>query len=147
MSENPQDNSESVREKSGHYLNSIPRTSDTSEGGLETIIFEDMLARGWIAGDRHDYDRQSCVDLVKLKAFLEVTQPEVAAELQLQSDTPTRRAFLARLEKEVASRGVVDVLRHGIKHQKYSIDLFYGTQISKQGNRNIPPPQPKRPRR
>ena len=29
---------------------------------------------------------------------------------------PTRRAFLARLEKEVADRGVVDVLRHGIKH-------------------------------
>lgn len=47
--------------------------------------------------------------------------------MQLQSDTPTRRAFLARLEKEVASRGVVDVLRHGIKHQKYSIDLFYGS--------------------
>lgn len=64
---------------------------------------------------------------MKLKAFLDATQPDVAAELQLDSDNPTRRAFLARLEKEVAARGVVDVLRHGVKHQKYSVDLFYGS--------------------
>ncbi len=116
----------SVNEKAPLYR-SLARTSDNSEGGLETIIFEDMLARGWLAGDRHDYDRQHCVDLVKLKAFLEATQPEVAVELQLDSDNPTRRAFLASVEKEVAARGVVDVLRHGVKHQKHSVDLFYGT--------------------
>jgi type I restriction enzyme, R subunit len=116
----------SVSEKSSFY-NSLARPSDTSEGGLETIIFDDMLLRGWLAGDRHDYDRQYCVDLAKLNAFLVATQPEVASELKLDSDNPTRRAFLARLEKEVAARGVVDVLRHGVKHQKYSVDLFYGT--------------------
>ncbi len=116
-----------VQEKGTLYSKLLPKTSDTSEGGLESIIFEDMLARGWLAGDRHDYDRQHCVDLVKLKAFLDATQPDIAAELQLDTDNPTRRAFLARLEKEVASRGVVDVLRNGVKHQKYSIDLFYGT--------------------
>jgi hypothetical protein len=67
------------------------------------------------------------VDLVKLKELLEATQSEVAAELKLDNNSPTRRAFLSQLEKEVAARGVVDVLRHGVKHQKHSIDLFYGT--------------------
>lgn len=127
MSEEPQHPAKSVSEKLQSYADVSIRPSDTSEGGLEAIIFEDMLARGWLAGDRHDYDRQHCVDLAKLKAFLDATQPEVADELKLDSDNPTRRAFLARLEKEVAARGVVDVLRHGVKHQKYSIDLFYGT--------------------
>lgn len=127
MSEDPQRPAQSVSEKLQSYSKVSVRPSDTSEGGLEAIIFDDMLARGWLAGDRHDYDRQQCVDLAKLKAFLDDTQPEVAAELQLDSDNPTRRAFLARLEKEVAARGVVDVLRHGVKHQKYSIDLFFVT--------------------
>lgn len=54
-----------VQEKRQQYQPIATHVSDTSEGGLETIIFEDMLARGWIAGDRHDYDRQSCVDFDK----------------------------------------------------------------------------------
>jgi type I restriction enzyme R subunit len=127
MIEDPQCSAQSTKEKLPGYTSLADKPSDTSEGGLEAIIFDDMVARGWIAGYRHDYDRQHCVDLVYLKAFLEAAQPEVAAELKLDSDNPTRRAFLARLEKEVAARGVVDVLRHGVKHQKYSVDLFYGT--------------------
>jgi len=35
--------------------------------------------------------------------------------------------FLARLQGEIAKRGVVDVLRTGIKHGPASVDLFYGT--------------------
>ena len=115
---------DAISEKGSLYRTIIRSTSDTSEDGLEKIIFEHMLARGWIAGDYHDYDRDACVDLVKLTAFLEATQPEIAVELQLQTDGPTRRSFLARLEKEIASRGVIDVLRLGVKHQKHSIDLF-----------------------
>jgi len=119
--------SQSVTEHPLPYKSGAARVSNTSEGGLEAIIVSDMLARGWNAGDRQDYDRDACVDLKKLTKFLEVTQPEIAAELQLHSDNPTRRAFLARLEKEVAARGVIDVLRKGIKHLKHDLDLFYGT--------------------
>ena len=39
----------------------------------------------------------------------------------------TRQKFLARLQTEITRRGVVDVLRHGIKHDKHTLDLFYGT--------------------
>jgi len=48
---------------------------------------------GWLPGDPADYDREYCVDLVQLRAFLHSTQPEVAEALDLDSDSPTRRKF------------------------------------------------------
>jgi hypothetical protein len=38
----------SLHEKGPVYSKLISKVSDTSEGGLETIIHEDMLARGWL---------------------------------------------------------------------------------------------------
>jgi len=122
--------------------------TDTSERGLEDLIVTAMAGRatfalateaeaqataelnrgtGWLLGDARDYDREYCVDLVHLRAFLEATQPEVAAALELGGDTPVRRKFLARVESELTRKGVIHVLRHGLKHEKYTLELFYGT--------------------
>ena len=60
-------------------------------------------------------------------AFLRATQPDTADALDLDHDGPTRRKFLARLQGEVTKRGVIDVLRKGIKHGAHELDLFYGT--------------------
>jgi type I restriction enzyme R subunit len=102
-------------------------STDTSEKGLETLIFSSMTSFGWIAGDPKDYDRDYAVDLVHLTAFLQQTQEITASELQLGTDNPERRKFLARLQAEITSRGVIDVLRHGIKHGKHDVTLFYQT--------------------
>src|SRR5207253_326805 len=72
-------------------------------------------------------DREYAVDLTQLAAFLEITQEETATALQLTTDSPTRRKFLARLQGEITRRGVIDVLRKGVAHEKFHIDLFYGT--------------------
>jgi type I restriction enzyme, R subunit len=101
--------------------------TDTSEKGLESRIVAGMMGIGWILGQSTDYDRDYTVDLVQLTQFLRATQEELANELQLDTDNPTRRQFLARLDKELAGRGVIDVLRHGIKHGKHDITLFYST--------------------
>jgi len=82
---------------------------------------------GWLPGDPADYDREYCVDLVQLRSFLHSTQPDVAEALDLGSDSPTRRKFLARLQGEVSKRGVVDVLRNGLQHGPHRIELFYAT--------------------
>ena len=42
-------------------------------------------------------------------------------------DSPTRQKFLARLQGETGKRGVIDVLRNGIKHLAHDVTLFYGT--------------------
>jgi len=82
---------------------------------------------GWIGGGPNDYDREYCVDLAQLAAFLRGTQPEAAESLALGEDGPTRRNFLARLQGEISKRGTIDVLRHGLKHGAHDLDLFYGT--------------------
>ncbi len=77
---------------------------------------------GWICGSAADYDREYCIDLVQLQAFLLATQPKAAAAVELESfepgapHSPTRRKFLARLQGEITKRGVIDVLRGGVKH-------------------------------
>ena len=82
---------------------------------------------GWLYGHAEDYNREYCVDLAQLSAFLLETQPEIAEGLDLGQDGPTRRKFLARLQGEITRRGTIDVLRHGIKHGPHHLDLFYGT--------------------
>jgi type I restriction enzyme, R subunit len=101
--------------------------TDTSEKGLESLIVADMLATDWLAGDPKQYDREYCVDLEHFRAFVAATQPELAAALELDQDTPARRQFLARLEKEIGKRGVIDVLRHGIQRSQHDLTCFYAT--------------------
>ena len=103
-------------------------TTDISEKGLETLIVESLVNEaGYVKGRCEDFDRDHAVDLVQLSAFITATQPDAAKTLELDQDSPKRTAFLHRLQGEIAKRGVIDILRHGIKHQVVSLDLFYGT--------------------
>ena len=123
-------------------------TTDTSERGLERLICTALTGSpcdpgtrgvgeveqrpptygvGWIGGIPEGYDREYCVDLEQLSTFLHETQREVAEQLDLGREGPTRRKFLSRLQGEISKRGTIDVLRHGIKHGAHHLDLFYGT--------------------
>jgi len=101
--------------------------TDTSEHGLESLIVKHMTSYGWVTGQPGDYDRAYGVDLVQLCAFLKASQEPLVEALDLGSDGPTRRKFLARLQGEITKRGTIDVLRHGIKHGPQQVELFYGT--------------------
>ena len=122
-------------------------STDLTERGLERLICEALSGDpcdppsgrtvgerpapyggvGWSPGNHHDYNREYCVDLIQLRAFLDATQPATAPALRLDEDGPTRRKFLARLQGEIGKRGTIDVLRNGIKHRSLDLDLFYGT--------------------
>ena len=123
-------------------------TTDTSEKGLEALIVAQMtgmpaaVPRGpgmeekpepfvglhnWILGNPQDYDRAFTVDLAQLRPFLVATQEHLVAAFDLDHDSPTRQKFLARLQGEIGKRGVIDVLRKGIKHGPHDVTLFYGT--------------------
>ena len=108
------------------------KPTDTSEKGLESIIVASLVEEaGYVQGDPQDYDREHAVDLAKLLQFLSATQPETYEALGIGeeggSSNPRRTQFLHRLQGEIAKRGVVDVLRGGIKHGPAHVDLFYGT--------------------
>ncbi|MGP0058442.1 MAG: type I restriction endonuclease subunit R [Beijerinckiaceae bacterium] len=121
-------------------------TTDTSEKGLEALIVAQMTGRpatagggfaeepepfvglhNWLLGDPKAYDRAWTVDLSLLRAFITATQPLLLAALDLDNDSPTRQKFLARLQGEIGKRGVIDVLRHGVRHGQHDVALFYGT--------------------
>ncbi len=120
-------------------------TTDTSERGLERLICTALTGApcdpgnegvaepsltyaggGYTCGRPREYDREYCVDLAQLRAFLGATQPDAAEALDLASDGPARRKFLARLQGEVTKRGTIDVLRNGIRHGPHDLALFYG---------------------
>ena len=121
--------------------------TDTSEKGLESLIVAGMTGRisapagsgfseepepfvglhNWLLGDPKAYDRGWTADLVQLRAFIAATQPPLVLALDLNSDGPARQKFLARLQGEIGKRGVIDVLRHGVKHGQHNVDFFYGT--------------------
>ena len=124
-------------------------TTDTSERGLERLICTALTGSpcdaplsqrdlegeaispsggaGWICSAPNDYDREYTVDLAQLLAFLVETQPDVFEGLHLEDDGPGRRKFLARLQGEISKRGVIDVLRKGVKDGPHHVELFYGT--------------------
>jgi type I restriction enzyme R subunit len=127
-------------------------TTDTSEKGLESLIFLAMTGRtglepapdklqevsptavggtGWLAGWPRDYDRTYALDTAQLFAFLQATQPEELQKLHIgdysnKSDIALLK-FLARLDTETGKRGIIDVLRKGVDHGALHFDLFYGT--------------------
>ena len=101
--------------------------TDTTERGLESLICNSLVMDGWLPGESNDYDRDACLDLAHLSAFLASTQPETASALSLDQGTPTRRQFLARVKSQIDGRGIIDVLRNGVQHQQHSITLFYGS--------------------
>ncbi len=104
------------------------KLTDTSEAGLETAIVKSLIEEaGYQAGNPQDYDRSHAVDLAKLTAFLQDTQPEVSERLSLEVDSPRRTQFLHRLQGEIARQGIIDVMRKGVKHGPDSITLFYGS--------------------
>ncbi|OPY17187.1 MAG: Type-1 restriction enzyme R protein [Syntrophus sp. PtaB.Bin075] len=101
--------------------------TDTSEKGLESIIVASLVEEGgYVQGDPRDYDREHAVDLAKLQQFLSATQPDTCETLCIDEEGSKRTQFLHRLQGEIAKRGVVDVLRGGIKHGPAHVDLFYG---------------------
>ncbi len=101
-------------------------TTDTSEKGLEGLIANSLMAEaGYQQGLSGDYDKAYCVDRPKLFAFLQATQPEELAKLGLGAGGLADDKFLKRLFDQIQQRGIVDVLRRGIKHGDTALTLWY----------------------
>lgn len=124
-------------------------TSDTTEKGLELIILQALTGlskeqilqpkqgdvkesspgfggQGYLLGRPQDFDRDHAVDTYYLFDFIRKTQFKVFERLNIGVEGNSRLQFLARLQGEIAKRGIVDVLRKGIKHGPESIVFYYG---------------------
>ncbi|HPI88468.1 MAG TPA: type I restriction endonuclease subunit R [Spirochaetota bacterium] len=107
--------------------------TDTSEKGLESLIVNSLVQEAkYIQGDPRDFDREYAVDLVKLVEFVKATQPEAYEILSLGEESQRRTRFLQRLQGEIAKRGIIDVLRLGVKDGPVHLDLYYS--LPSEGN-------------
>lgn len=97
------------------------------ESTLEKLVTEHLGANGWNIGDKANYSRELGLDLVELVAFLENSQPKVWARLVTThgSQSAAITKFSKRLASELTERGVIDVLRKGVKDMGVKVELAF----------------------
>lgn len=103
-------------------------TTNTWENGFETLIVKWLVEHnGYEEGTNDDYNKEYAIDETRLFRFLEDTQPEEMEKLGVRRSHQKYVQFLNRLQGELAKRGVIDVLRNGIKVYPADLIMFYLT--------------------
>ena len=102
--------------------------TDTTEKGFESLIVNWLVNHnGYEQGQNRDYNTEYALDTTRLFRFLKNTQPDAVKKLQLETNPQKTAQFLARVRDEITKRGIVDVLRKGIKAYPASLIMFYMT--------------------
>lgn len=106
--------------------------ANTKESGLEMLIVKWLVEHnGYEEGSNADYNKEYAIDEPRLFRFLQDTQPEQMDKLGVFKFEQKKRQFLNRLQGEIAKRGIIDVLRNGIKVYPVDLIMFYLTPTEK----------------
>ena len=106
----------------------MPGFTNTKESGLEALIVKWLVEQnGYEEGTNADYNKEYAIDEPRLFRFLQDTQPSQMGKLGVFQSEQKRRQFLNRLQGELVKRGIVDVLRNGIKVYPVDLIMFYLT--------------------
>lgn len=101
--------------------------ANTSEKGLETIIEKHLVeVCGYRQSFSADYDRDLCINKPLLFEFIKQTQPTVY-------DTIVKRGedkFIKRLAEQIKAKGIIEILRKGVKDLDLQINLYYKNPVS-----------------
>lgn len=98
---------------------------DLTEAGFEEYIEEQLLNRGYLKGSQADYNKDHAMDTKMLFDFLEDSQPQAMERLKAIYKDQYKFKIMSRLDHELRSRNIIDVLRHGIKDYGVKLDLAY----------------------
>ena len=102
--------------------------TNVKESGLESLLVNWLVNHnGYEQGQNRDYNTEYALDTTRLFRFLKNTQPDAMKKLQLETNPQKTAQFLARVRDEITKRGIVDVLRKGIKAYPASLIMFYMT--------------------
>ena len=102
--------------------------TNTKESGLETLIVKWLVGHnGYEEGSNADYNKEYAIDETRLFRFLQDTQPIQMGKLGVFTSEQKKRQFLNRLQGELAKRGIIDVLRNGVKVYPVNLIMFYLT--------------------
>lgn len=102
--------------------------TNTRESGLEALVVKWLVEHnGYEEGSNADYNKEYAIDKTRLFRFLKDTQPDQMEKLGVFKSEQKERQFLNRLQGELAKRGIIDVLRNGIKVYPADLIMFYLT--------------------
>lgn len=100
-------------------------TRKPTEERFEDWIEESLHNHKYSSLPFTDYDRNLCLISDEVEQFLLSTQPKKWKKLQGQYGDQTKDKVLQRISSEVSKRGLIDVLRNGVKDRGVYLDLVY----------------------
>lgn len=102
--------------------------TNTKEEGFESLIYDYLIRNnGYEEGNNSGYNCEYAIDEEKLYQFLIITQPEKVEQLGIKKSRQKYTQFLNRLSSEITKRGIIDVLRNGVKVYPADLIMFYLT--------------------
>jgi type I restriction enzyme R subunit len=100
--------------------------NQTNERAFESYVEEILLGRaGWVRGDAAEWDVESALFPAQVFDFIEDTQPKLWEEMRGLYGSGLESLLLEALEKELALKGSLHVLRHGFKFMGKLFRLAY----------------------
>lgn len=97
-----------------------------TEKQFETDIEYSLLTYGgYEKGDPKVFDRAVALDIDTLISFIKATQPKSWEKYETIYGTSCEKSFVERFCKEVRSRGLLSVLRHGFKDRGITFRVVY----------------------
>ena len=95
------------------------------EQDFEEHIEEHLVNSDYSSLDSTTYDKTLCLMPTQLIRFIQETQPKTLQKLELQYGTETENKLIKRVSSEIENRGVIDVLRNGVKDRGCDFKLVY----------------------
>ena len=99
--------------------------SNYTEKKFEEHIEERLNNSGYHIIPPIEYDKSTCLITSQLIQFIQETQPKTFKKLELQYGSETESKLTKRISSEIESRGVIDVLRKGVKDRGCTFHLVY----------------------
>ena len=100
--------------------------TDTSEKNLETILVSYLRDnQGYEEGVSDNYNKDYALDTERVKRFLLSTQKQKVENTACFANELAERRFFTELSKQLANRGITDVLRKGFRYISELFDMYY----------------------
>lgn len=100
--------------------------TNVSEKQLETILVDYLRdVHGYEQGVSEDYSKDYALDTARVKRFLISTQRQKVENTGCFASEISERKFFMELDKQLANRGVTDVLRKGFRFISELFDMYY----------------------
>ena len=96
-----------------------------TEKKFEDHIEHHLIQSGYDSIDPTLYDKSLCLISTKLLDFIKSTQEKTYQKLEHQFGTETEPKLIKKVSTEIESRGVIDVLRKGVKTRGCEFKLVY----------------------